>query len=89
MSRARRRRAREPTIVSLFGEKHAQVALDLFELLELAWHDCYGEVNPPDRVVEDILVLSDGDIHRLIRVALEAVTDWRDVRVAADESRNS
>jgi hypothetical protein len=58
------------------------------ELTELAWYDCYGEVTPSDDVVEDILLLSLGDLERLIQVARLAVADWCDLRVAADELRN-
>ncbi|HVQ87752.1 MAG TPA: hypothetical protein VMT88_06170 [Actinomycetes bacterium] len=28
------------------------------KLLELAWHDCYGVVTPPDDVIADVLVRS-------------------------------
>jgi hypothetical protein len=49
-SRADRRRARTTDVTALFGE-NAAAALDLLELTELAWHDCYGEVTPPDGVV--------------------------------------
>lgn len=70
-----------------FGEEHAQVALDLLELTELAWHYCYGEITPSEGLVEDILLLSDGSIERLIEIARMAVEDWRDVQVAAEEYR--
>ena len=62
--------------------------LDLLELTELAWHDCYGEVTPPEDVIADILLLSEGRIERLVQMARLAVTDWRDLRVAADAFRN-
>ncbi len=75
-------------MVGLFGEDRAPIALDLLELTELAWHDCYGETTPPDGVIEDILLLSDGSIERLIQSARLAVTDWRDLRVAADDLRS-
>ncbi len=88
ISRADRRRERTPRVVALFGEDRAPIALDLLELTELAWHDCYGEITPPDGVIEDMLLLSDGSIERLIQSARLAVTDWRDLRVAADGLRN-
>lgn len=75
-------------MVSLFGEDRASVALDLLELTELAWHDCYGEVSPSEGIIEDMLVLSEGSLERLIEAALLGVTDWRDLRVAADALRN-
>ena len=88
IGRADRRRERTPRVVGLFGEDRAPIALDLLELTELAWHDCYGETTPPDGVIEDILLLSDGSIERLIQSARLAVTDWRDLRVAADDLRS-
>ncbi len=59
----------------------------LLELLEFAWHDCYSEITPPEEVVDDVLVLSQGDLSRLISSARLAVSDWRDTRVAADRLR--
>ena len=74
--------------MAVFGEDTAPIALDLLELTELAWHDCYGEVTPSEEIIDDILLLSHGDINRLIQAAVLAVTDWRDLKVAADELRN-
>ena len=88
VGRAERRREREPRFAAVFGEQQAPVALDLFDLFELAWHDCYGEVTPSPGVVEDMLTLSDGTIGGLVQAALLAVTDWRDLSVAADTRRN-
>lgn len=87
VSRADRRKDREARIVEVFGVDRAPTALDLLELVELAWHDCYGQVTPSDQVVEDMLVLSDGHIDGLVVAARLAVTDWRDLSVAADERR--
>ena len=88
VSRAERRRERTPRAIALFGEDRAPFALDLLELTELAWHDCYGEVTPPEGVIEDMLLLSEGNIERLIQVARRGVADWRDLKVAAEEFRN-
>lgn len=85
--RAERREDRNERVAEVFGEKRTTAALDLLELVELAWHDCYGEITPPDEVIEDILLLSGGDLARLISAARLAVSDWRDSRVAADELR--
>jgi hypothetical protein len=74
--------------VAVFGEEGASLALDLLELTELAWHDCYGEVSPPEDIVEDMLLLSEGSIARLIQFARLGVTDWRDLKVAADAYRS-
>lgn len=41
----------------------------------------------PDHVLADVLVMADGGIVPLIRWSLEAVIDFRDVRLAADERR--
>ncbi|HKY13935.1 MAG TPA: hypothetical protein VJM33_03350 [Microthrixaceae bacterium] len=87
-SRAERRSHREDQVSELFGAKRSAAALDLLELVELSWHDCYGEVTPPDAVIEDILVLSGGDLAQLISAARLAVDDWRDTRVAADALRH-
>jgi hypothetical protein len=82
VSRADRRIARTGRARELFGDD-AKVALDLLELTELAWHDCYGEVTPPEAVVEDIWTVSHGDLRKLVAAALLAVQDWRDLQVAA------
>jgi len=61
----------------------------LFELTEFAWHDCYGEITPPEQVIDDILVVSQGDLGKLARAARLAVTDRRDLRLSADALRGS
>jgi hypothetical protein len=70
-----------------FGDGDAAIALDLIEVLELAWHDCYGDITPPPGVVDDILICSEGRLDRLIQAAHLAVRDWRDLRLAADDRR--
>ena len=87
ISRGERRTEREPVVLALFGADAASSALDLLELVEFAWHDCYDEVTPSDEVVADILVVSGGTLEGLIRAARLAVTDSRDLRVAADHLR--
>jgi len=87
VSRAQRRSERTPQVTAAFGKQRAQIALDLIELTELAWHDCYGEITPPDEVIEDMLLLGEGSIEQLVQAAHMAVTDWRDLRVAADGRR--
>ncbi|MGB8360523.1 MAG: hypothetical protein WCE80_03920 [Acidimicrobiia bacterium] len=72
----------------MFGEERAPFALDLLELTELAWHDCYGEITPSEDVIDDMLLLSEGSIERLAQVARLAVADWRDLKVAAEELRH-
>lgn len=87
VSRADRRRSRQPAVIDTVGEGAAERALDLLELFELAWHDCYGEITPPEEVIDDVLVLSGGTLSGLIAASHLAVTDWRDARVAADKLR--
>lgn len=88
ISRAERRREREPQIIAVFGDEQSHVALDLLDVFELAWHDCYGAVTPPEGVLEDMLIVSGGTIEGLVQAALLAVTDWRDLKVAAELQRN-
>ena len=72
----------------MFGKERAPIALDLLELTELAWHDCYREITPSEDVIEDMLLLSEGSIERLVQVARLGVADWRDLKVAVEEFRN-
>ena len=65
----------------------AAAALDLLDLLDLAWHDAHGELTPPADVVEDVWIVADGDLARLASASRLAVVDWRDLRLAADEAR--
>ena len=85
-SRADRRRARKPRAIELFGPR-ADAALDALELLELAWHDCYGESSPPEEVIENIWLVADGDLAGLVSAAHLAVADFRDLRMNADALR--
>jgi hypothetical protein len=87
-SRADRLKARADRAAELFGT-HADAALDVLELLELAWHDCYAESSPPEQVIDDIWGTSDGNLARLIAAAHLAVTDFRDLRLNADALRES
>jgi hypothetical protein len=89
ISRAERRAGRIARVVPIFGDALAASVLDLLELTELAWHDCYGEITPCEEMVDDILLCSKGELARLIRVARQAVSDWRDVKVAAAEIRTA
>ena len=86
ISRADRRRERSGRAGELFASD-ADIALDVLELADLAWHDCYGEVSPPDAVIEDMWVVAGGDLRELVKAAHLAVTDYRDLRVAADQLR--
>ena len=88
VSRTERREIRRDHVAAVFGDTNKDVALDLLELVEFAWHDCYRDVTPPDEVIDDILVLSEGSLGGLIAAAHLAVTDRRDLRVAADAVRH-
>lgn len=87
VSRAQRRRDREPRVEAVFGRERSGAELDLVELVELAWHDCYGEISPSEDQVDDMLLLSAGEIDKLIGAARLAVIDPRDLTVAADARR--
>ena len=86
ISRADRRRMRRPSAVERFGSQ-AEAALDVLELLELAWHDCYNESSPPEQVIEDVWLVAQGDLAALVSAAPLAVTDFRDLRLNADALR--
>lgn len=84
-----RRRERRPCVEALFPENQVEAVLDLLHLTDMAWHDCYGpqELEVPVGVLDDVILLSDGDLSTLVRLARSAVIDFRDVRVAADARR--
>lgn len=82
-----RREERRPRVEEEFGSD-AEGALDLLEVMELAWHDLYSEVTFPDAVFEDLIVVSEGRLDGLIRSVRLGLTDWRDLRVAADAIRH-
>ncbi len=84
-----RRQERKPRIKALFASREVEAALDLLHLTDMAWHDCYGprELEIPPQVLDDVLLLAQGNLATLIRIAREAVLDFRDVRVAADAER--
>jgi hypothetical protein len=65
------------------------LALDLLELTELAWHDCYGDITPPEDIVDDMVVCAEGDLGKLIVAARLALRDWRDLKVTADALRSA
>lgn len=86
VGRANRREQRRTKVAVLFADRTDR-ALDLLELLEMAWHDAYGKVTPPEKVIDDVLLLSEGELRLLIRWARLALVDWRDVRLSADGVR--
>ena len=88
ISRAERRTERKERVVAAFGASLAEPILDLRELTEFAWHDCYKEITPPDDIINDILLCSEGDIAQLIRVPRMAVVDRRDLKIEALRRRS-
>lgn len=86
ISRRERRDADRGRAAIEFGPDGA-AALDLLDLLELAWHDTHGDLTPSAQVVEDVWRVADGDLGRLVAAARLAIADWRDLRVAADQAR--
>jgi len=89
VSRADRRRARRPLVEGAFDEGSVEPALDLLELAEFAWHDRYGEIAPPPDIVGDMIDLSGGSLKGLVEATLLAVTDSRDLKLAAETIRNA
>lgn len=85
--RAARRAARAPRVEAVLGPLQAPAALDVLELTEFAWHDCYQEISPPETVIDDILVCSRGELAGLAQAARLAVEDYRDLRLAAEMIR--
>jgi hypothetical protein len=80
-----RRRDRNHRAIEMFGHQ-ARAALDALALLDFAWHDCYGQATPPDKVIEDIWTVANGDLGRLISAAHLAVIDFRDLRLNAEDA---
>ena len=85
-SRAQRREKRRAAVASTFGST-TDAALDLLELTEFAWHDCYREVTPPEQVVDDLLMVSRGRLDLLASAARLALEDYRDLRMQAEALR--
>ena len=88
IGRAARRAERASLVESVLGPSQASAGLDLLELTEYAWHDCYREITPPDDVILNILICSRGDLRTMIRAAMLAVVDWRDLQLWAEAVRN-
>jgi hypothetical protein len=80
-----------PRVAEFFGDSPEVVerVARVFALLEIAWHDVYGEPSPPPEVVDDVLICAGGTLDGLVDAAWEAVVDWRDLRLAADAKRNA
>jgi len=88
VSRGDRRLERRSRAEGFFAPESIDAVLDLFEVMELAWHDLYGDVAPPEDLLDDVMLLSEGRLDRLVATVRLALADWRDVRVAASERRS-
>lgn len=88
VGRAERRAERSSLVESVLGESQASAGLDLLELVEYAWHDCYGEITPPDDVILNILICSRGMLSEMIGAAKLAIVDCRDLRLWAARVRS-
>lgn len=86
VGREERRSERRTKVAVLFADRTDR-ALDLLELLDMSWHDTYGDITPSDDIIDDVLLLSEGSLRLLIRWARLAITDWRDLRLQADQVR--
>jgi len=88
IGRAARRAERLPRVEAIFGPA-TPAALDLLELTELAWHDCYAEITPSEEIIDQILLCSEGDLGLLVRACRLAVEDWRDLKMWAETVRKA
>lgn len=84
VGRAARRAERAQMVESVLGKSQASAGLDLLELTEYAWHDCYGEITPPDDVILNILICSRGELATMVHAAWLAVVDSRDLQLWAE-----
>ena len=77
-------------MIATFGDddKTIRAVSHVFELMEMAWHDCYAEITPSEDVVDDVLLCSGGTIGGLITAAHLAVIDRRDLSVWASDLRS-
>ena len=87
ISRGERRDADRGRAALEFGDG-AAAALDVLDLLELAWHDTHGDPAPPADVVDDVWTVAEGDLAKLASASRLAVIDARDLRLVADDVRS-
>jgi hypothetical protein len=90
VGRAERLERLQPRLLATFGDRAATLRAvnALLALMEMAWHDCYGEVAPPEDVLDDVLVCSEGTLDGLVNAAHLAVADRRDLAVWAQSLRH-
>ena len=76
-------------MIAVFGDdkQTLRAVSRVLELMEMAWHDCYAEITPPEDVVDNVLLCSEGTLRGLIEAAHLAVIDRRDLAVWASSIR--
>ena len=91
VGRAERFEERKPRVIAVFGDDDGTIraVAHVFELMEMAWHDCYAEITPSEEVVDDVLLCSGGTLGGLIDAAHLAVIDRRDLSVWASRIRSN
>jgi hypothetical protein len=89
IGRAQRWAERLPRIVATFGDdkRTLEHVAAVFDLMEMAWHDCYGEPTPSEDIVDQVLVCSGGTLGGLVEASRLAVRDRRDLQLWADDLR--
>lgn len=89
VGRAQRFEERKPQVIAVFGDdaRTIRTISQVLALMEMAWHDCYAEVAPPDAVVDDVLLCSGGTLDGLVDAAHLAVVDRRDLSLRAADLR--
>ena len=77
-------------MAAVFGHDDTTIELvfEVFALMEMAWHDCYGEITPSETIVDDVLLCSGGTLDALIHAAHLAVMDQRDLSLRAAHIRS-
>jgi hypothetical protein len=90
VGRAERFEERKPRVIAVFGGdgETIRAVARVFELMEMAWHDCYGEVSPSEEIVDDVLLCSGGTLGGLVTAAHLAVVDRRDLASWASDIRS-
>ncbi len=90
IGRTARFEERKPRVIAVFGDDPGtlRAVSRVLELMEMAWHDCYAEITPPEDVVDNVLLCSGGELRGLVEAAHLAVVDRRDLAVWASSIRD-
>lgn len=89
IGRTARFEERKTRVIAVFGadKRTLRAVSNVLELMEMAWHDCYAEITPPEDIVDNVLLCSEGTLPGLIEAAHLAVIDSRDLAVWASNVR--